>query len=225
MSLALFLTFRHPDAQALPQELMQAERKLAALSGLTEALVMTPAATHDPYLDDGRPPPLMLQLAFAGIEDLEAALAGPLQAVVAEVPSLAGATIGEQAMLARGFPVPEPSDTTERCSYMVAYDGHAADANVWLSYYIAHHPAIMARFPAIRAIEICTRIDWCSASGFDREDYLQRNKVVFDDAAALTAALNSPTRHEMRADFKKFPPFEGSNTHFPMHTAFIPPGR
>ena len=52
---------------------------------------------------------------------------------------------------------------------------------------------------------------------------MQRNKVVFDDAAALTAALNSPVRHEMRADFKNFPPFEGRNSHYPMATLSLGP--
>lgn len=33
---------------------------------------------------------------------------------------------------------------------------------------------------------------------------------------AITAAMNSPVRHRMRADFEKFPPFEGSNIHHPM---------
>jgi hypothetical protein len=47
--------------------------------------------------------------------------------------------------------------------------------------------------------------------------------VVFDDQAALTAALNSPVRHEMRADFKHFPPFAGKVTHFPMHTQAVSP--
>ncbi|MBV9539557.1 MAG: hypothetical protein JOY70_11535, partial [Acidisphaera sp.] len=52
----------------------------------------------------------------------------------------------------------------------------------------------------------------------------QRNKVVFDDAKSLEAALNSPVRDEMRADFHRFPPFEGRNTHYAMHTALIRPG-
>jgi hypothetical protein len=45
---------------------------------------------------------------------------------------------------------------------------------------------------------------------------MQRNKVVFDSPDALNAALASPVRHEMRADFKNFPPFSGANLHFPM---------
>lgn len=222
MSLALFLTFRHASATADQADLARIRPMIGGLPGLARALVMTPAATSDPYLDDGRPPPLVLQLDFASIEPLEATLRGPAQAIVADLGGLAGAEVGEQAMLARRFPVPNPARGA--CTYLVSYEGEAADANEWLSYYIAHHPPIMARFPAIRAIEIYTRIDWCSASGWTRETALQRNKVVFDDAAALTAALNSPIRHEMRADFARFPPFHGRNTHFPMQTTAILPG-
>ena len=57
----------------------------------------------------------------------------------------------------------------------------------------------------------------------ERAAYMQRNKVVFDNAAGLTAALNSPIRHEMRDDFNKFPPYEGSNIHYPMATLTITP--
>ena len=39
---------------------------------------------------------------------------------------------------------------------------------------------------------------------------MQRNKVAFDSADALTQALNSPVRHDMRADFKTFPRFQRS---------------
>jgi hypothetical protein len=47
---------------------------------------------------------------------------------------------------------------------------------------------------------------------------MQRNKVVFDNAAALTAALESPVRQEMRAHFHALPTFTGRVTHFPMAT-------
>ena len=50
---------------------------------------------------------------------------------------------------------------------------------------------------------------------------MQRNKVAFDSAEALAAALDSPARKEMRADFAKLPPFSGRVTHFPMATSVI----
>jgi hypothetical protein len=52
---------------------------------------------------------------------------------------------------------------------------------------------------------------------------MQRNKVAFDSPAALKAALNSPVRHEMRADFKTFSAFSGPNTHFAMATHRVQP--
>ena len=76
----------------------------------------------------------------------------------------------------------------------------------------------MARFPDIREIEIHTRLDWCDFLPWPRANHMQRNKVVFDDAVALTAALNSPVREEMRADYRQVPPFQGGNRHYPMAT-------
>jgi len=152
--------------------------------------------------------------ARAEIAALEAACDGALRALV---PLLAGAEVTQQAMLARPFPVPAPQPLPdEHCTYLVAYDGPAEDVTSWLGHYIAHHPPIMARFPAIRAIEIYTRLDVAAALPFPRADCMQRNKVVFDSPAALTAALNSPVRIEMRADYAQLPKFSGAVTHFPM---------
>jgi hypothetical protein len=200
---------------------------LAATPGLAEALIHSPASTHDPYLDDGAPPSLALQLYFTDIAQLEAALAknGHLQALPSLLPP--GTQGTQQAMLARDFPVPDATFRTPQgtlpCTYLVAYEGAAEDLNAWLDYYLRSHPPIMARFPGIRRVEICTRIDWIGFLPLPRVEHMQRNKVVFDDQPALTAALNSDVRHEMRADFKHFPPFTGPNTHFPMHTRTVMP--
>ncbi|MBU6496953.1 MAG: EthD family reductase [Rhodospirillales bacterium] len=193
---------------------------LAGVAGMARALIHTPAATHDPYLDDGAPPALVLQLYFDEIAALEAAIAPGGR--LAALPGLAR----QQAMLVRPFAVPDARLRTAsgapHCTYLVAYQGVAENLDAWLSHYIAHHPPIMARFPAIRAIEIATRIDWCGGPPAARVTHMQRNKVVFDSADALTAALNSPVRHEMRADFQNFPSFTGPTTHFPMLTRSLP---
>ena len=99
--------------------------------------------------------------------------------------------------------------------------GEAEDLAVWLAHYIADHPPIMARFPKIRQIEIYTCMDWCGSLPWPRVRHMQRNKVVFDNAQALTAALNSPVRHEMRAAFAGYPKFIGRVTHFPMATMTV----
>ncbi len=51
---------------------------------------------------------------------------------------------------------------------------------------------------------------------------LQRNKVAFDSPEALNAALDSPERRAMRADYAQLPPFSGRVLHFPMQTRRIP---
>jgi uncharacterized protein (TIGR02118 family) len=195
---------------------------------MTNALLHTPARAHDPYVDDGQPPRLVVECDFPSIEPLEAALASggafaPL-AAPGFLPSLAGAQVTQQAMLARRFAVPDPAlQAAPHCTYLVSYEGMAEDLNLWLAHYLAHHIPMMVLFPGIRAVEVFTRIDWCGALPWQRVDFMQRNKVVFDSPEALNAALNSPIRDEMRADFHKFPPFRGKNTHYSMTTLTVVP--
>jgi hypothetical protein len=79
----------------------------------------------------------------------------------------------------------------------------------------------MAKLPGIRELEIYTPVQWVCAPGWRRMECMQRNKVAFDSAEALTAALNSPVRKEMRADYAKLPAFSGRVTHYPMATSVI----
>ncbi len=198
---------------------------LAKLHGLDQALVHAPSQAHDPFLDDGAPPRLALQLYFPVIADVEAAAgrASPLAALAAELPALAGAAIVHEATAVRRYAVPDPRiQANPWCTYLVAYDGPAEDANVWLDYYIANHPALMAKMPGIREIEIYTAVDCVDLLPGERIRHLQRNTVVFDSPQALTAALESPVRAEMRADYRAFPKFTGRVTHFPMITRGFP---
>lgn len=234
MTIAYFVTFQDPqNLTARPDErdVARVADIVRTTPKLQKGLVFTPEQTRDPYAKDPPSPPLVLELYFADIADLEAAIsrAGHLQALAApaSLPSLAKAQVSEQAMIARAFPVPDPGFRTpagERpCTYLVHYPGWAEDLNAWHTHYLASHTRVMARFPGIREVEVCTRLDWCSAMPWPRVHYMQRNKVVFDSPAALTAALNSPVRDEMRADFAKFPPFSDNNRHYPMATLIITP--
>lgn len=236
MSFCYFATFHdkaRPQLRIAPDELTRVLDIVATTPQLRRALVFTPESTRDRYTSehDGPSPQLALELYFERIDQLEAALArdGHLQALAhSQTPlSLAGVEVTQQAMVARPFPVPDPLFKTAPgdlpCTYLVHYAGEAEDLNVWNDYYLRHHPPVMARFPGIREIEVCTRVDWCGFLPWPRVDYMQRNKVVFDSPAALTAALNSPVREEMRADFKQFPPFSGANAHFAMATREIRP--
>ena len=197
---------------------------LRRVPGATEALLFTPATTDDPYLNDGPPPVLAMRLYFPTIETLEAAVAP--EGALSDLPALLGTGYSQQAMLVRRFPTPDPVFRMggTGCAYLVAYEGAAENLPLWLSHYLAHHAAIMTRFPGVRRVEVYTRIDWCGGPPWRRVDHMQRNTVMFDDPAALAGALNSPVRHEMRADFSRFPPFTGPVSHFPMAMRILDPG-
>lgn len=201
---ALFIVFEAPAA---------VDDALLVSTGMRKAHVYTPARASDPYLDDGAAPPLVLQLYFDDLARLEAACRAPLA-------RLAGG-FAAQAMAVRRFDVPAPAEP--QCTYLVAYDGPADDEHAWHAYYLANHPPLMARLPGIRELEVYTRVEWIAPPAWRRADCMQRNKVGFDSAAALGAALASPIRHEMRADFKGLPRFSGAVTHFPMATRIVRP--
>ncbi len=222
------VVFLDPAPLAIPAPEIAALRALLnRVPGLAEAMVFTPSQASDIYVDDGAAPPLGVQLHFPTLEALEAACArdGALQGLVTAVPALARANV--QAFWRRTWAVPDPKVQTApgalACSYVVHYPGPAADLSDWLDHYIAGHPPLFQRFPGIRAIEILTRVDWINHLPMTKAHHMQRNRVVFDSPAALTAALQSPVRHELRADFHTFPPFDGGNFHYPMWTETVRP--
>jgi hypothetical protein len=221
MTVCLFLSFR-AGAAVEADEIWKLEKALAATPRLRKALVHMSSEADDPYVKDGAPPRLVLQLYFSELPDLEAALArfGALGDLTShEFPTLAQAEITQQAMTVRSFAVPEPK--APGCTYLVAYEGEAEDLNAWLGHYLDSHIPHMTHFPGLRELEVYTRLDWVSALPWRRVNFMQRNKVAFDHEQALTAALHSPVRHAMRADYKAFPPFTGPVTHFAMTTRAV----
>ena len=64
-------------------ELAKLERLLRTMPGLSKALVHTSASASDPYVKDGAPPSMVLQLYFPEVEDSkprchELAISAPL---------------------------------------------------------------------------------------------------------------------------------------------------
>jgi len=230
MTACLFLAFSF-TASPSAGESAKLDVLLRSTPKLGKALVHTPASTSDPYVKDGPSPTLVLQLYFNELAELEGALSrsGHLSALTSResFPSLAAAEVAQQAMLVRPFPVPDPAFKTPsgepHCTYLVSYEGEAEDLNAWHTHYLEHHTKHMAMFPGIRELEVYTRLDWISPMPWRRLDFMQRNKVVFDSTQALHDALNSPVRHEMRADFKTFPKFSGPNNHFAVATRVVRP--
>jgi uncharacterized protein (TIGR02118 family) len=232
MNFCLFIVFHereNPAARLSDAEHAHLDALLRGVPGLGRALVHTPARAHDPLLDDGAPPQLALQLYFDKLLDLEAAArrGGPLHALAeaGALPTLARAEVEHQAMTVRAYPVPDPARPAGPwCTYLVAYEGPAEDPQAWLQEYLAHHTPLMARLPGVRELEVYTAVHCVSHLPWGRATCMQRNKVVFDSPAALTDALDSPLRHEMRAHFKSLPRFSGRVTHHPMSTRVVPVG-
>ncbi len=219
MSVCLFLSF-WTDAPV--GDSAKLDRTLAAIPKLTKALVHSRASADDPYLKDDKPPQLVLQLYFAELPRSRSGGRSCRGANVGGVPRT-----GERGRDAASHdgraPSPCRSRATPGCTYLVAYEGEAEDLNAWLGHYLDSHIPTMSRFPGLRELEVYTRLDWVSALPWRRVNFMQRNKVAFDSAEALTAALHSPVRHEMRADFAAFPPFTGPVTHFAMTTRVVHP--
>jgi len=231
MSTCLFLSFRSAAGTLPAAELHKLDGLLRATPKLQKALVHTSSSAEDPYVKDGPPPSLVLQLYFNELPELEAALSrsSRLGALASrdEFPALSQAEISQQAMLVRPFAVPEPTFETAPgepyCTYLVSYEGEAEDLNAWHAHYLENHTKHMAMFPKIRELEVYTRLEWVSRNPWRRAQFMQRNKVAFDSPDALQQALHSPVRHEMRADYRTFPPFTGPNNHYAMATRVVKP--
>lgn len=234
MNFCYFAHFRNsPGANAhiSADELRTIEDIVSRVEGLSRALIHYPVpegATHA-FPHDEAAPPCVLQLYAAEIETLEDALRpqGALQELVAEGvrTGLHALKLQQQVMLVRHLAI-TPFEADRRlapgsCSYLVHYPGQAADLSAWHRHYIDSHPPIMRKFPKVREIEICTRLDWIGGLPGMRVDFMQRNKLRFDTASDLSAALASPVIREMRADFHTFPDFAGGNVHYPMLTQSI----
>lgn len=230
MSICLFLSFRSAAAPSAVES-SKLDTLVSTTPKLAKGLVHSAASASDPYVKDGPPPSLVLQLYFADLPDLENALSprGHLAMLAsgAEFPTLERAEIAHQAMLVRQFAVPDPAFKVRpgeaHCTYLVSYEGEAEDLNAWHAHYLDSHTGHMTAFPGIRELEIYTRLDWVSRQPWERQNFMQRNKVVFDSTDALQSALHSPVRHAMREDFKRFPKFTGPNNHFAMATRVVGP--
>lgn len=197
---------------------------LARCPGLRCGELLLPAKAHDPYYTGTTgSPSLIVQLYFDELAALESALQpGAALAPLADptfLPALKSARAEQQAMLVRRYPVPDARRRHDTAlSYWVEYAGPAVDANAWHLHYNVHHPALLAQFPGIRTIELYTPAVVVCGLPLPERTCLQRNKTVFDDAAAMNAAMASPVREALRADFHSLPPFSGPAHHFPFRT-------
>jgi len=224
MTYCLFMTARHrmPGFRLRVTDIQQ---HFAAIPGVAQVLCHQPLELPDadPFIASEATPNCMLQLYCGTIEHLEAALhpQGKLGTFV-QASSMAGYEWEQQVMLVRRFgdDVPKPAlpGREAQVTYLVHYSGQVADEAHWVERYLRQHPPLLARLPDVRNVEVYTRLDYCSQLPVARSKALQRNKVVFDSAKALRAALASPQRETLRQDFLSLPRFEGESPHYPMRT-------
>jgi uncharacterized protein (TIGR02118 family) len=226
MTIAYFLVFTGPadSGDAVRAWLKGAPAALFKTApGLESLDLYTPERTaKDPYLHDGPGPLAMLQAGFRTQAELEAFLATPDFRAIVIAPSPAPpdkVTAMHDAMEQRFYPVAgeaKPGPLEAPVSYVVRYQRPAENEAEFIAHYVAHHPQIQARFPGIRSIMCYVPIRWTDPTPITPANYMLGNEVVFDSVEALEASLNSPVRHELREDFKRFPKFAGKNTHYAM---------
>jgi len=204
---------------------------LKTLPGLRAFDLYLPAASHDPYLDDGAGPLTMAQLYFDDVPTLEAALVSPNfpeSALKGEGGPVDEVCAVHSAMRTQFFPVAgerSPDPLTAGTSYVVRYHRPVEDEAAFNAHYVECHPPVLGEFPGIRNVICYLPVVWRDPTGLDDADIFLGNEVVFDTPDALNAALASDVRHKLREDYKTFPAFTGRNTHYAMQrTRLYPAG-
>lgn len=232
MPICLFLNFAATSVRpAVPMTLFGSiEERLSAVTGFEGLRAHVPSDADDPYLKDRDVPALALQFYFRDLGALQAQCGNGsvLERLWAGTPDGALAGVEDargtwQAMEVERVELESPVALPEmHCTYLVAYEGMSPDEAAWHAHYFEHHVPLMKRLPGLRQLEVYRPLDMemhaPALAAFTPVRAMQRNKVVFDSPQALTAALNSPIRHEMRKDYEQSPPFTGRATHYPMAT-------
>ena len=200
------------DAAAIPA--------WTALPGLSavDAYVMATSGTRDPFIDDGAGPLLLAMLHFNTAEQMSQALAAPaLARSLQGIPN--GVTVTGTPFERRLYPVggeTAPAPLTAPFSYVVRYQRPADNEAEFVSHYLADHPPLLAKLPAIRSVLCYLPLDALATPAIPRANTMIGNEVAFDSPEAFNAAMASPVRAELRAHFRTFPKFTGRTTHFPM---------
>jgi uncharacterized protein (TIGR02118 family) len=188
---------------------------LARLAPFASRDLFLPHPDHGavPFFADGPPPAAILEVAAFAIDPLLAA-AGDLAAALAPL-SGAGFRAGLFAVARQPVGGDRVAEAREAAmSFVVRYYGPTEDPAAFAAHYVANHPPILARFPAIRNV-LCYVPLPIPISGFESDPCIIRNEVVFDDVPTLVAALRSPVLTDLRADSKAFAAF-GRSTHHAM---------
>lgn len=108
-------------------------------------------------------------------------------------------------------------------SYFVFYQGESRSDATFLERYRRVHVPLLLKFPGITRVRLHESSEASDPHAVHPGGFLLICEMVFDDTAALEAALASIARAEARADFERFPEFHGRVWHQAMRTEDVRP--
>jgi uncharacterized protein (TIGR02118 family) len=163
----------------------------------------------------------MLLLEWPDAAALEAAVRLP--AFAREIAALPADIAVSATAMQRCF-YSAAGEISSRClsgafAYSVRYHRPAANEAEFVAYYLRNHMPLLTRLPGIRDVICYLPLFTPNAAGLPAADTMLGNEVTFDDVDAFNVAMASEQRLALRADFQRFPPFSGPNTHYPMQRA------
>jgi len=193
---------------------------LGAIAGLRRAIFHLPQAAIDPLLREEHVKQAVLQLYFDDRgpmdEALRTSLASCLEAIGRALPALSACETSVQAMRVCCRRSPGGAASVAPSSvYLAGYEGGAEDHQPWIDEYLRGHVGLMQQLPGLRHLEVYARLSDSPAS-LAAQRWMLRNKVVFDDARVMQAALTSPIRGSMKAHRAGMPALPGRTEHEPM---------
>jgi uncharacterized protein (TIGR02118 family) len=175
------------------------------------------SGANDPFVAEELQPLLFVMAYFRDREALCAALCSDaLDRALSSAP--AGLAFTATPLRRKAFAVIEPTERprAEPYKYVVRYHGPTEAAADFAAHYQRTHPPLLAKLPRIRSID-CYELAGAFRSGrIAPVDYLIGNEVGFDSADDFNAAMASPARAALRADFDSLPRIFHRNTHFAM---------
>ncbi len=187
-------------------------------SEISSVSIFSPAHIHDPYVDDGTPPGLVIQINLTD----RVALTGLFEtaAIKADLSSPAGGILSHDVFDVISFGLVEGHDAPRRTapvSYNVRYYSPIENPDKFVNHYLDHHVPILKKLPDIRNVLCYLPIAWDHPADLPKSGCILGNEVVFDSFQSLDTALASDVRHRLREDFGAFPVKPGPHTHYAMY--------
>ena len=172
MSIAYFLELRGKTSgtETLPDKALEPlTHRLLDLPMIQTVDLFTPEPSHDPFLNDGSGPLLVVQMRFSDQQTLAQGLTSQVLTdalrILRNLP-VDGGEIVQEALKLEHYPVSGEATEPGAVSYLVNYQRPADDELAFLKHYRAHHPPIMLQFPGLRSLELGLPIGWCPLEKF-----------------------------------------------------------